>query len=182
MRNFMKLALFLMSAVAAQAQAQQKLTCMYRAPVSGSTGDVVMEFTQDSYGNPLFGRIRVQDAQGRETVIPIKRNAIAQFNMTGPGYGSELIANVHVRSYDVDLVLNYMGNEFWIDAASWFNTESLTLPDLQEAYQEMLESGAIEHRMQGPLSPVVQMTGSVRMNGQVRKFASSQFVCSAVLY
>ena len=182
MKSLMKIALLALTSLTLHAHAQQKLTCIYRAPVNGATGDIVMEFNQDAYGNALGGRIRVQDAYGKETIVPIAKKAIADFAMTGPSFGAELVANVHVRSYDVDLVLNYVGNEFWVDTASWLGTEwGLRLGGLQIAYQEMLESGSIRHRMEGPLSPVAQMTGSVRWNGQIRKFASSQFVCSAVL-
>lgn len=181
MKNLISSLLVTLIVLPFAAQAEQKLTCLYRAPVSGETGNVVMEFVQDDYGRPLSGLIRVQDASGRETRIPIRGRDISQIAINDQEQAAELVANVHIRSYDVDLVLNYVGNEFWYDAVGWFGTKYVGLEDLQDAYTEMSSSGQIHHRLEGWLQPVAQMTGSVRWNGSIRKFASSKFVCTTVM-
>jgi len=174
----------LVSTISWQVSAQSlntELVCVYRAEANtGSVSDVVMRFTKDRYGRPHSGSIRVEHPTGELQLIRIPGRDIAQM-VVGTGSGTELGANIHVRSYDVDLVLNYSGNDFLYDVQDWTRARYPTIDDMIQSYTEMLELGLVRHRVSGWSQPLAQMTGSVRWQGSLRKFASSKFVCTTEL-
>ena len=157
----------------AHAQAYDRLTCIYKAEVGrGVVSDVVMQFSLNRMGLPAGGSVTVFHPDGSMQNVRIPAKSIAQLGISGD-LGEELTANVHVRSYDVDLVLNYAGNDLVMDVAEWLQGGSIH--DLIAVYNVMLDEGFYVQQ------PVSQMTGSVRWNGQLRKLASSKFLCTTYL-
>ncbi len=168
-------------ALSAGAQTHSSITCLYRAvPDYGPVQNVTMRFTQDRYGRPMAGLIRVEDQRGLLQEVRIPGRDIASM-IVHRNTGTELSTNIHVRSHDVDLVLNYSGNDFAFDAGQWLRRDYLSLNDLAMAYEDMLHANLIQHRVNQFGNVLVQMTGSVRWYGSLRKFASSKFVCTEQL-
>ncbi len=175
MKNLKLAVLFLVSSFGSLAMAQTDLTCIYQVASSyHGLQNVILKFTQDQWGRPGAGQIRIERPNGSQVRIPLAPQDIQRLS-AAPVDSAELLANVHVRSYEVDLVLNYAGNEFSMDAAHWLRLPRATEFDMIRAYDEMSRSGAIYHRTP---NSVAQMTGSVRGPDGVTKFASTQFVCS----
>ncbi len=175
--------IFLASCLGSLASAQNwnqirgaELTCIYQAQSSyHGLQTVVLTFRQDSWGRPTGGWIQIQRPNGSEAHVGIPAKDIRQMS-AGPLYGAELVANIHVRSFDVDLVLNYVGNDLRNDAEYLMNSWNASVQDMIQAYAHLMSRGGIRHRTQNPMA---QMTGSVRgQDGQITKLASSQFACS----
>lgn len=179
MKNAMISMLVVIAGWNVNALAETKLSCFYRAVLNnGQVSDVILKFSQDQRGRPTGGSLKVLHGNGSTQNVQIYANEISVMSVS-PGDGVELIANVHVRSYDVDLVLNYQGNEFSYDASEWLGRRLPNTYDMVTAYREMSEAGAIQHRTDGWTETMQQMTGSVRWNGGLSKIASSKLVCSA---
>lgn len=110
------------------------LICKYLVGSSGSIR-VTLRFGLNAEGTPADGSISVVPSVGPATFIPIPRAVIDTMVIEPASHRSALFVNVHVRSRDVDLVLNFME------------------PNIR------------------------QLSGNVRLNGELVKFASREIDC-----
>lgn len=163
-----------------QAFAQQ-LTCVYQANTHRGTKNVILNFGQMGWGGPATdGSIKVVQPDGSVDVVRIPaRNITIQ---SGQMADAELFANVHVRSYEVDLVLVYQGNELSNDVANYLGIRGrVTERELMDGYDQLMRMSALQHRN---AMPMAQFSGSVRdpYDGRILKFASTQFQCSSTAF
>ncbi|MGE4132338.1 MAG: hypothetical protein AB7F86_11920 [Bdellovibrionales bacterium] len=172
------LLVLLWNGVAQAARSNDELNCFYRA-YSDQQGysDVILTFWQDASYRPLGGRIQIRYDYGGSVQRDIRGSDIA-FLAYSTTEGAEMGANVHVRSQDIDLVLNYFGNDFSNDAANWLRVRNPSLNDMVYAYREMLEQDAIHHRTRAGTTATSQLSGTVNDYGQYRKLASTLIVCT----
>jgi len=158
----------------------QQLTCVYQANTPRGTKNVILNFGQNARGLPTDGSITVEQPWGDVDTVRIPaRNITIQ---SGQMADAELFANVHVRSYEVDLVLIYQGNELSNDVARWFGIRGrVTERELMDGYDQLMRQSALVHRNSMPMA---QFSGSVRdpQDGRLLKFASTQFQCSSTAF
>lgn len=172
------LILALVTSFGMSAFAQQQITCIYQVG-SDERGvkNVILNFNQNAYGEAAGGSIRIEHPDGRVRGVSIPGRDIVQLQ-AGPMYDAELGVNVHVRSYKVDLVLNYLGNELSHDVANHFGIRGrVRQSDLVDGYDQLQRMDALVHRN---AMPMAQFSGTVRdEDGRLNKFASTQFHCSS---
>ncbi len=179
----MKSLLAILIFAGAAAFADQQTICIYRAPSSeGGLSKVVLTFDQDYTGYPMGGTVDVIQPSGRVNRVSLSGRDLFSLRAEGSSV-AEIYVSLHMNSPAGRLDLEYLGNDFAFDTASWLGLRGRPNVDqLFVAYQEISERGGVRHRVEPGVRPVADFAAEVLWHGRPSNLRSSQFVCTSGVY